>query len=98
MVQLSHSYMTSGKTIDSFDYTGLCYQNDVSAFSNTLSRFVIALMGFNIKQQQQQQKNPRSWHPVTSWQIEGGKVEAANEVPRVVRIIGTESRTVVTKD
>ena len=79
MVQLSHSYMTSGKTIDSFDYTGLCYQNDVSAFSNTLSRFVIALMGFNIKQQQQQQQNPRSWHPVTSWQIDGETVETVTE-------------------
>ena len=30
MVQFSHSYMTTGK--NSFDYTYLCWQNDVSAF------------------------------------------------------------------
>ena len=30
MVELSHPYMTSGKT--SFDYTDLCRQSDVSAF------------------------------------------------------------------
>ena len=30
MVQLSHSYMTTGKTIT--DYTDLCQQSDVSAF------------------------------------------------------------------
>ena len=32
MVQLSHLYMTTGKTIDSFDYMDLCWQSDVSAF------------------------------------------------------------------
>ena len=32
MVQLSHLYMTTGKTIDSFDYMDLCEQTDVSAF------------------------------------------------------------------
>ena len=31
MFQLSHPYMTTGKTI-AFDYTGLCWQSDVSAF------------------------------------------------------------------
>ena len=31
-VQLSHPYMTTGKTIHSFDYMDLCWQNDVSAF------------------------------------------------------------------
>ena len=31
MVQLSHTYMTTGKT-HSFDYTDLCRQSDVSAF------------------------------------------------------------------
>ena len=30
MVQLSHPYMTTGKNI--FDYMGLCWRNDVSAF------------------------------------------------------------------
>ena len=60
-------------------------------------------MGFNIKKQQQEQKkNPKTKitasRPITSWQIEGGKVEAVNEVPTVVRIIGTESRTVVTRN
>ena len=32
MVQLSHSYMTNGKTIDDFDFMDLRRQNDVSTF------------------------------------------------------------------
>ena len=32
MVQLSHPYLTTGKTIHSFDYMDLCWQSDVSAF------------------------------------------------------------------
>ena len=88
----------------SFDYTGLCCQNNVSAFSKALSSFVIALMDFNIKkqQQQQQQKKPKTKitasSPITSWQIERGKVEAVNEVPTAVKITGTESRAVVTRN
>ena len=35
-------YMTTGKN-QSFDYTDLCQQSDISAF-NTLSRFVIAFL------------------------------------------------------
>ena len=31
-VQLSHPYMTTGKTIDSVDQTDLCWQSNVSAF------------------------------------------------------------------
>ena len=41
MVQLSHLYMTTGKTIA--DYMDLCWQSDISAF-NTLSRFVIVFL------------------------------------------------------
>ena len=40
MVQLSHLHMTTGKN-QSFDYTDLCQQSDVSPF---LSRFVIACL------------------------------------------------------
>ena len=36
MAQLSHPYMTTGKTIDSFDYIDLCWQNNVSAFQYTV--------------------------------------------------------------
>ena len=39
MVQLSHPYMTTGKTIA----MGLCQQSNVSAF-NMLSKFVIAFL------------------------------------------------------
>ena len=42
MVQLSHPYMILEKK-NSFDYTDLCRQNDVSAF-NTLSRLVIVFL------------------------------------------------------
>ena len=51
MVQLSHPYMTVGKTIA--DYMDLCGQSDVSAF-NTLSRFVIGFL-------------PRSRRLLISW-------------------------------
>ena len=40
MVQLSHPYMTPGKT--SFDYMDLCRQSVMSLFFNTSSWFVIA--------------------------------------------------------
>ena len=43
LVPLSHSYMTTGKTIHSLDYTDLCRQSDASAF-NMLSRCVIAFL------------------------------------------------------
>ena len=53
MVQLSHSYMTTGKN-HSFDYMDLCRQSSVSIF-NMLSRLVIAFL-------------PRSKHLLISWQ------------------------------
>ena len=53
MVQLSHPYMTTGKTIHRFDYTDLCWQSDASAF-NMLSRCVIAFL-------------PGSKHLLISW-------------------------------
>ena len=53
MVQLSHPYMTTGKTIALTIYTDLCRQSDVSAF-NTLSRFVIGFL-------------PKSRHLLISW-------------------------------
>ena len=51
MVQLSHPYMTTGKTIGLT--RDLCQQSDVSAF-NMLSRFVITFL-------------PRSKHLLISW-------------------------------
>ena len=42
MVQLSHLYMTAGKTIHSFNYTDLCCL--MSLLFNMLSRFVIAFL------------------------------------------------------
>ena len=52
MVQLSHLYMTAGKTIHSFNYTDLCCL--MSLLFNMLSRFVIAFL-------------PRSKHLLISW-------------------------------
>ena len=51
MVQLSHPYMTTGKTMASI--MDLCHQSYVSAF-NMLSRFVIAFL-------------PRSKHLLILW-------------------------------
>ena len=51
MVQLSHPYMTTGKT--SFDQMDVCQQSDVLLF-NTLSRFLIAFL-------------PRSKHLLIPW-------------------------------
>ena len=42
MIQISHPYMTTGKTI-SFDYTDLCWQSNVQIF-NMLSKFAIAFL------------------------------------------------------
>ena len=43
MVQLSHPYKITGKTIV-FYYMDLCWQTDVSAFFNMLSRLVTAFL------------------------------------------------------
>ena len=51
MVQLSHAYMTAGKTIT--DYMDLCQQSNVFLF-NMLSSLVIAFL-------------PRSKHLLISW-------------------------------
>ena len=42
MVQLSHPYMTTGKTI--INYTDICWQKVMSLLFNTLSSFVIAFL------------------------------------------------------
>ena len=49
MVQISHPYLTTGKKKKnhSFDYKDLFQQSDVSAFLNTLSRFVITFLPKN---------------------------------------------------
>ena len=48
MVQISHPYLTTGeKKNHSFDYKNLFQQSDVSAFFNTLSRFVITFLPKN---------------------------------------------------
>ena len=44
MVQISHPYLTTGEKNHSFYYKDLFQQSDVSAFFNTLSRFVIAFL------------------------------------------------------
>ena len=64
MVQLSHPYMTTGKTI--FLTIQTFVGKVMSLLFNMLSRFVIALL-------------PRSKHLFTSWQIKGGKVEAVSD-------------------
>ena len=46
MAQLLYLYMTTGKKKQSFDYTDLCQQTDVSGF-NMLSRFVITFFPRN---------------------------------------------------
>ena len=46
MAQLLYLYMTTGEKKQSFDYTDLCQQTDVSGF-NMLSRFVITFFPRN---------------------------------------------------